>query len=68
MREKAREVGLVNEDTQWYLNGGCVTDGIFTVNETYHDSQLAYDLRGALGVRACSPTEGVGMMLAHLCQ
>lgn len=48
----------MNEGVQWYMNGGCVTDGIFTVNSTHHDSQLAYDLRGTLGVRACTPTEG----------
>eukprot|EP00904_Undaria_pinnatifida_P014240 jgi/Undpi1/9947/HiC_scaffold_28.g12401.m1 len=58
--EQAREVGMVNEETQWYLNGAAVMDGIFTVNDTYHDSQLAYDLRGTLGVRACPPTKGPG--------
>ncbi|CAM9520701.1 unnamed protein product [Ascophyllum nodosum] len=57
---QAREVGLVNEGIQWYVNGGCATDGIFTVNQTYHDSQLAYDFRGTLGVRACTPTKGPG--------
>ena len=59
MRGQAREVGLVNENVQWYVNGGCAADGIFTVNQTYHDSQLAYDLRGTLGVRACTPAKGV---------
>ncbi|CAM9520631.1 unnamed protein product [Ascophyllum nodosum] len=57
---QAREVGLVNENVQWYVNGGCAADGIFTVNQTYHDSQLAYDLRGTLGVRACTPAKGPG--------
>eukprot|EP00904_Undaria_pinnatifida_P014241 jgi/Undpi1/9948/HiC_scaffold_28.g12402.m1 len=58
--EQAREVGLVNENTQWYLNGESAKDGLFTVSNTYHDSQLAYDLRGTLGVRACPPTQGSG--------
>lgn len=55
---QAREAGMVNENTQWYLNGEAAMDGIFTINDTYHDSQLAYDLRGTLGVRACPPIEG----------
>ena len=55
---QARDVGLVNKNTQWYLNGETAMDGIFTVSDTHHDSQLAYDLRGTLGVRACPPIEG----------
>lgn len=35
-------------------------DGVFSSNESYHDSQLAYDLRGTLGVRACPAIEGDG--------
>lgn len=48
----------MNEGVQWYVSGGSAADGIFTVNATHHDSQLAYDLRGMLGVRSCPPTEG----------
>ncbi|CAB1099788.1 unnamed protein product [Ectocarpus sp. CCAP 1310/34] len=58
--EQALEVGLANEDVQWYLSGASAMDGIFSHNESYHDSQLAYDFRGMLGVRACPAIEGSG--------
>lgn len=56
--DQALEVGLANEDVQWYLSGASAMDGVFTHNESYHDSQLAYDFRGMLGVRACPAIEG----------
>ncbi|CBJ28350.1 conserved unknown protein [Ectocarpus siliculosus] len=58
--EQALEVGLANEDVQWYLSGASAMDGIFSHNESYHDSQLAYDFRGMLGVRACPAIQGSG--------
>ncbi|CAM9570734.1 unnamed protein product, partial [Scytosiphon promiscuus] len=58
--EQALEVGLVNEEVQWYLSGATAMDGLFAVNETYRDTQLAYDFRGAMGVRACPAIEGPG--------
>lgn len=56
--DQALEVGLANEDVQWYLSGASAMDGVFTHNESYHDAQLAYDFRGMLGVRACPAIEG----------
>lgn len=48
----------MNEGVQWYLSGATATDGVFAVNDTYRDTQLAYDFRGAMGVRACPAIEG----------
>eukprot|EP00752_Nemacystus_decipiens_P004321 g3946.t1 len=58
--DQALEVGLAGEGVQWFLSGAAAMDGIFTVNDTYHDAQLAYDLRGTMGVRACPAIEGPG--------
>lgn len=55
---QALEVGLMHEGVQWYLHGVAITDTLFTVNETYHDAQLAHDARGLMGVRVCPPIEG----------
>lgn len=52
------ELGLADERSQWYLPDAAAMDGVFDVNETYRDSQLAYDLRGTLGVRPCPPYTG----------
>ncbi len=57
---EARDVGLVNEEVQWFVNGAAAMDGIFSSNDSYHDSQLAYDFRGTMGVRACPAIEGDG--------
>lgn len=55
---QAQEIGLVTEGVQWYLPDAAAMDGIFAINETDRDSTLAYDLRGTLGVRPCSPIVG----------
>lgn len=57
---QAQEIGLVTEGVQWYLPDAAAMDGIFAINETDRDSTLAYDLRGTLGVRPCSPIVGSG--------
>lgn len=65
---QALEVGLAGEGVQWFLSGTAAMDGIFTSNGSYHDAQLAYDFRGAMGVRACPPIEGeLNGMARSLC-
>eukprot|EP00903_Cladosiphon_okamuranus_P014086 g13093.t1 len=65
--EQALEVGLAGEGVQWFFSGSTAMDGIFTLNDTYRDAQLAYDFRGAMGVRACPAIEGPGSeVLANL--
>lgn len=57
-RHQALEVGLAGEGVQWFLSGAAAMDGIFTLNDTYRDAQLAYDFRGMMGARACPAIEG----------
>ncbi|CAM9202083.1 unnamed protein product, partial [Hapterophycus canaliculatus] len=58
--EQALEVGLVNEGVQWYVSGATAMDGTFDLNDSSRDTQLAYDFRGAMGVRACPAIVGPG--------
>lgn len=57
MFSKARNAGLT-EQTQWYLPDAAAFDHIFALNSTYRDAELAYDMRGTLGVRSCTPRTG----------
>ncbi|CAM9527082.1 unnamed protein product [Choristocarpus tenellus] len=57
---EALDQGLVSEKVQWYFGDGISFDGLFDVNATYRDADLAYSMRGSLGVRPCSPITGTG--------
>ncbi|CAN0134218.1 unnamed protein product, partial [Ectocarpus sp. 13 AM-2016] len=54
---QANEAGLT-EGVQWYLPNVAAFDHVFDRNSTYRDASLAFDMRGALGVRACTPRTG----------
>ncbi|CAM9901194.1 unnamed protein product, partial [Scytosiphon promiscuus] len=48
----------LTEGVQWYLPGVAAFDHIFDRNSTYRDASLAFDMRGTLGVRSCTPRTG----------
>lgn len=50
-------MGLV-EGVQWYLPDAAAMDGVFDASSTYRDAKLAYDMRGLLAVRPCTPLSG----------
>ncbi|CAN0067177.1 unnamed protein product, partial [Ectocarpus fasciculatus] len=58
---QANEAGLT-EGVQWYLPNVAAFDHVFDRNSTYRDASLAFDMRGALGVRACTPRTGKGLL------
>ncbi|CAM9847215.1 unnamed protein product [Pylaiella littoralis] len=56
---QAHTAGLT-DGVQWFLPDVAAFDSIFEQNSTYRDTQLAFDMRGTLGVRSCMPRTGDG--------
>eukprot|EP00752_Nemacystus_decipiens_P006992 g6271.t1 len=61
---QANEAGLA-EGVQWFLPDAAAFDHIFDRNSTYRDASLAFDMRGMLGVRSCTPRTGEGSSQAE---
>ena len=49
---------------QWFLPDAAAFDHIFDRNSTYRDANLAFNMRGMLGVRSCTPLAGESTCLA----
>eukprot|EP00903_Cladosiphon_okamuranus_P006970 g6784.t1 len=62
--DQANEAGLA-DGVQWFLPNTAAFDHIFDRNSTYRDADLAFDMRGMLGVRACTPRTGDGSSQAE---
>lgn len=54
---QARSHGMT-KGVQWFLPDTAAMDHIFDFDENNRDAGLAYDMRGTLGLRICTPLTG----------